>query len=143
MKLKLHRSPKPRQPRRSRSRASGKKFAATCRSAHSRARKLPRRNRRRKNPRILLRLSARAVSKGNSAAKLDPSFESLDFPDRQVLYPFELAARLGCSSRHIHDLILDGELRAIDLSGRGSFSGRKYIRIPIESWRQFLRKRMI
>lgn len=139
--MKLVRSRKIRKSRRSKFRATPKKSAAACRSAHSRARRLRRRNGR-IVPRILRR-SARAVVKRNSTSSLDPSFESLDFPGRQVLHPFELATRLGCSSRHIHDLIVDGQLRAIDVSGRGASSGRKYIRIPIESWRQFLRNRTI
>jgi hypothetical protein len=70
------------------------------------------------------------------------SFASLDFPDRRILSPLEVADRVGCTTKHIFNLILEGHLRAINISGRKS-ADRQTVRIPIESWRQFLNERTL
>ena len=70
------------------------------------------------------------------------SFESLDFPGRHVVSALEIADRVGCTTKHIFNLILEGHLRAINISGRKS-PDRQTVRIPIESWRQFLHERML
>jgi hypothetical protein len=82
------------------------------------------------------------VAKANAASSA-PSFASMDFPGREVLCPFEIAKRLGCCTRHVQDLIQEGQLRAVDISRRNTNTDRKTIRVPIESWRQFLRERTI
>ena len=68
-------------------------------------------------------------------------FPSLDFPGRNVLYPHECAAKIGCHVDHIYDLIEEGQLKAIDISGRNNLTDRRCARIPIESWRLFLAAR--
>jgi excisionase family DNA binding protein len=65
-----------------------------------------------------------------------PPFPSLDFPNRDSLNPVEAARRLGCSVQHIYNLVVDGRLRAVNISRPGG--GRRFFRIPIESWRKFL-----
>lgn len=66
-------------------------------------------------------------------------FPSLAFPkDRRVLYPHELAALLRCSVDHIYDLIAEGKIRAVDISGVGNLSERRTLRIPVESWGRFV-----
>jgi excisionase family DNA binding protein len=76
--------------------------------------------------------------KTKSTRAFSPSpFPSLDFPNRESLSPVEAARRLGCSVQHIYNLILDGRLRAINIS-RPACVGRRFFRIPIESWRRFL-----
>ncbi len=82
-------------------------------------------------------------AKSGSAPKPAPHFASLDFPDRHLLYPHELADRLGCCIRHVYDLIAEGQLRALNISGGGNNSDRRSIRVPIECWRQFLSERTV
>lgn len=66
-------------------------------------------------------------------------FPSLAFPkERQILYPHECAERLRCSTNHIHDLIDEGKIRAIDITGCGNLSNRQCRRIPVEAWEKFL-----
>jgi excisionase family DNA binding protein len=69
-----------------------------------------------------------------------PPFASLDFPEREMLCPSEAAKCLGCSVQHIYNLILEGQLRAINIS-RPNRSQRCFARIPIEAWRKFLSDR--
>src|SRR5579862_6402471 len=76
------------------------------------------------------------VTKLRAAAA--PLYPSLDFPDRDSLFPAEAARRLGCSLQHVYNLILEGHLRAIDISRPGNARARRLYRIPIESWRKFL-----
>jgi excisionase family DNA binding protein len=73
--------------------------------------------------------------------KVKPDFPGLDFPGRTTLYPRECAARLGCHVDHIYDLIEEGQLKAIDISGGNNASARRCARIPIEAWREFITKR--
>ena len=74
-------------------------------------------------------------------AKIEMQFPGLDFPGRTTLYPHECAARLVCHVKHIYDLIEEGELRAMDISGRNNLTDRRSIRIPIEGWRAFIAAR--
>ena len=66
---------------------------------------------------------------------------SLDFPGRTALYPHECASRLGCTNDHIYDLIEEGLLKAIDISGGNNLTNRRCVRVPIEAWRDFLTRR--
>lgn len=68
-------------------------------------------------------------------------FASLDFPGRTTLYLHEVAERLGVSSRHVADLIEEGQLAAINIAGESATS-RKHYRIPVESYRQFVTVRL-
>jgi hypothetical protein len=68
-------------------------------------------------------------------------FPSLDFPGRTTLYPHECAERIGCAAQHIYDLIEEGQLGAINLSGANNLTDRRCLRVPIESWRKFLVER--
>ena len=70
--------------------------------------------------------------------KIKMQFPSLDFPRRTTLYPHECAARMVCTVKHIYDLIEEGELMAVDISGRNNLTDRRSIRIPIEGWRAFI-----
>lgn len=69
--------------------------------------------------------------------------EQMEFPsllfdrDRRVLYVAEVAARLSISVDHVADLIAEGALQAVDVGG----GGRKFWRIPIESYHAFLKNR--
>ena len=79
---------------------------------------------------------SRAVKTKSTRAFSPPPFPSLDFPNRDSLNPVEAAHRLGCSVQHIYNLVVDGRLRAINISRPGC--KRRFFRIPIESWRKFL-----
>src|SRR6516162_10007164 len=61
--------------------------------------------------------AARSIEKSVAPANQipQPPFASLDFPGRETLNPREVARRIGCSVDHIYDLILEGQLRAIDI----------------------------
>jgi excisionase family DNA binding protein len=78
----------------------------------------------------------RAAKTKPSRAFPAPPFPSLDFPNRDSLNPVEAARRLGCSLQHVYNLIVEGRLRAINISRPGC--KRRFFRIPIESWRKFL-----
>lgn len=80
-------------------------------------------------------------AKDNTVNQLE--FPSLDFPGRTALYPFEIAERIGCHVDHVHDLVEEGQLRGVDISGRNNVSNRRCLRIPIESWREFIKARTI
>ena len=69
------------------------------------------------------------------ARQLEFPFFSLDFVDRATLSVREVAEKLGCSERHVHDLIDEGELGCINLSPRGL---RAFRRIPVEAYRDFI-----
>jgi len=69
-------------------------------------------------------------------------FASLDFPGRSSLYPHEISARVGMSVDQIYDLVDDGSLVAINISSTANKTGRRALRIPIESYRNFIVARM-
>src|SRR5580698_5045388 len=130
---RLKKTKNPRVKKSSRPRAAKK-----CRPAKSR-----RHHRRALTHRRVRRRSVRPAANSNSPQKKPSSVESLDFPDRRALYPFEIAKRMGCCTRHVYDLIHEGQLRAIDISRRNTFTDRRTIRIPIEYWHQFLLERTV
>lgn len=70
-----------------------------------------------------------------NSGQLEFPFFSLDFVDRATLSVREVAAKLGCSERHIHDLIDEGEFGCINLSPGGL---RAFRRIPVEAYRDFI-----
>jgi hypothetical protein len=67
---------------------------------------------------------------------------SLEFKGRTVLYVHEVAKALGITEQHVGNLVDDGQLAALNLSGIGNKSRRRCLRIPIESYRQFVAKRL-
>ena len=67
--------------------------------------------------------------------QLQFSFPSLDFPGRSVLKVDEVAEKLGCTARHVLNLIEEGKLRCLN-AGAGSL--RAYYRIPIEDYRDYV-----
>lgn len=69
------------------------------------------------------------------ARQLEFPFFSMDFVDRAALSVGEVAAKLGCSQRHVHNLIDEGELGCINLAPN---SRRSLRRIPVESYRDFI-----
>lgn len=72
--------------------------------------------------------------------QLQFAFPSLDFPGRVTLMADEIAAKLGVTAKHVGDLIDENELMSIDLGGKGA--SRRCIRVPIESYRDFVMARM-
>lgn len=68
-------------------------------------------------------------------------FPSLDFPGRVTMYPHECALKLGCHVDHIYDLVEEGALVGINISGLNNLTDRRCIRIPIEAWRKFIAAR--
>ena len=60
----------------------------------------------------------------------------LPFPGRTVLYVSEVAQKLDVSQQHILNLIEEGRLTALNV---GATKGRKFWRIPVESWAAYLK----
>jgi excisionase family DNA binding protein len=71
--------------------------------------------------------------------------QSLDFDGRNALRIEEVAERLAVTSRHVSHLIEEGTLQAVDV--RSGLAGREKQRpcwrIPIESYREFVRRRLM
>jgi hypothetical protein len=67
-------------------------------------------------------------------------FASLDFEGRTVLSADEVAKKLSVTPQHILRLAEEGALTAIDL--KGGKATRRLLRIPIESYREFIFWRM-
>lgn len=70
------------------------------------------------------------------------TFHSLLFPGRKVLYVAEVAERLDLTDRHVINLIEEGLLKAINVGGDNT-SGRRFYRIPIEAYEEYLRARTL
>lgn len=70
--------------------------------------------------------------------QLEFPFPSLDFPGRTTLMVHEIASRVGVTTRHIIDLVDEGRITAINLSGGANKSDRRCLRIPLESYRDFI-----
>lgn len=73
-----------------------------------------------------------------------PAFpHSLRFENRRkALKVSEVATMLAISERHIVDLIDEGKLRAIDLSGQNPGCRRHY-RIPVEFYERYVRENIV
>lgn len=67
-------------------------------------------------------------------------FPSLDFPGRTTLTVTEMARRLGVSDQTILNLADEGEIPGVDLKGK--HATRRCLRVPIESWRNFVLSRL-
>lgn len=68
--------------------------------------------------------------------QLQFAFASLDFPGRVNLRIEEVATKLGITTQHVIDLIVEGKLQALDMRGHGAT--RALYRIPVECYRDFL-----
>ena len=61
------------------------------------------------------------------------------FPGRTTLYPQEVAKALGCSKRHVCDLVEEGKLEAINIAGANKTSAR-FLRIPVSAFRAYVQE---
>ena len=77
-----------------------------------------------------------APAKPQLSAAIPPKQSS--FAGRFTLRVEEVARALSVSGRHVIDLIEEGKLRAINIGGENP-SGRKFYRIPVEAYRDYLR----
>lgn len=67
---------------------------------------------------------------------------SLLFPDRKILRIGEIAAKLDCTEQHVHDLIEEGKLGWVDITGANNLSNRAARRVTVEQWEKFLKERV-
>lgn len=67
-------------------------------------------------------------------------YASLDFPGCVVLTVDNVAAKLGLSVQHVLDEVTEGRLVALDLAGKATT--RRYVRVPIESYRNWVLARL-
>jgi hypothetical protein len=74
------------------------------------------------------------------AVQFEFPFASLDFPGRTTLNVDEVALRLGITAQHVLDLIDEHLITGIDLKGKDA--SRRLIKIPIESYRNFIVERV-
>lgn len=67
-------------------------------------------------------------------------FASLDFPGCVTLTADNIAERLGISVQHVLDEVTEGRLAALDLAGKTAT--RRYVRVPIEAYRNWVLARL-
>jgi len=74
------------------------------------------------------------VKKQQSSQQLELLLPELAFPGRDAITSKEIAGKLGCNLKHIHKLVEDGELVALNIArkGRGAY------RIPVTSYYAWL-----
>lgn len=74
------------------------------------------------------------VKKQQSSQQLELLLPELAFPGRDAITSKEIAGKLGCNLKHIHKLVEDGELVALNIGrkGRGAY------RIPCTSYYAWL-----
>jgi hypothetical protein len=63
------------------------------------------------------------------------------FPGRISITVMEVAKAVDCDHKHVLDLIKEGVLGAIEITGRGNLSSREKWKIPVDSWDDFIRRR--
>jgi hypothetical protein len=78
------------------------------------------------------------VAAPSKAVPVDDVLGDLTFPGRSVLYVHEVADKLRCCQQHILDLIDEGRLPAIEMTGSGNKTARRSLRIPAAGFRLFL-----
>lgn len=67
------------------------------------------------------------------------AFDSIMFPsDRKILRVAEVARLLDVTEQHVHDLIEEGAIQALDVGGGGQ---KRFWRIPREAYEAFVAKR--
>lgn len=79
--------------------------------------------------------------RSESSAAVDP-FASIRasklFPGRSTLYLHEVAKALSVSVAHIIDLIAEGKLSAVEITGKGNKSSREHWRVPVGDFDRFI-----
>lgn len=63
------------------------------------------------------------------------------FPGRTNLTIPEVARVLEIDAKHLIDLIREGIIGAIEITGRGNLSSRERWKIPVEAYDDFVRRR--
>jgi len=76
----------------------------------------------------------------STAEQLAFPFSSLDFPGRTNMSLDEISLRLGCSVDHLLNECEHGALCGLDL--KGAKATRRFVRVPIESYRAYVVSRM-
>lgn len=72
--------------------------------------------------------------------QLEFPYASLDFPHRATLTAAEIAEKLGCTKRHIENQIEAGQIGDLNLASKDT--SRRFSRVPIEEYRNFIIRRM-
>ena len=67
--------------------------------------------------------------------QLEICFPSMDNPAKGAMRVGDIAKTLNCSEDHVRNLLLDGTIRAGDISRDGS---RQHLRVPREEWQRYL-----
>lgn len=70
-----------------------------------------------------------------AAVQLALPFACLDFPCRDTVKVWEIAAKLGCSCQHIFEHIDAGKLVALDSA---LVSSRRNLRVPVDEYRRWV-----
>lgn len=63
------------------------------------------------------------------------------FPGRSMLMVPEVAKALGVDEKQVISLINEQLLGAVEITGRGSKSGREHWRIPVAAYDDYIRRR--
>lgn len=63
------------------------------------------------------------------------------FPGRKHLYLHEVADALEVTVPHVITLILEGELLATEITGRGNRTSREHWRVPVGEYDAFIERR--
>lgn len=66
--------------------------------------------------------------------QLEICFPSMDNPAKGAMRVGDIAKTLNCSEDHVRNLLLDGTIRAGDISRDGS---RQHLRVPREEWQRY------
>ena len=74
-----------------------------------------------------------------AAAQLQLPFACLDFPGRETVAVWEIAAKLGVSRKHILDHIDAGTIVAVDTK---IVSTRSNMRVPVDEYRRWVLVRL-
>ena len=78
-----------------------------------------------------------------AAADLLDAYPELRFPAaRGAVQPREVAVKWGVTTAHVYELLDDGTLAALDMTGRGNKSERQCLRIPVSSYYALTRERL-
>jgi excisionase family DNA binding protein len=78
-----------------------------------------------------------------------PNPEQIEFPslafdrDRKALMPAEVASRLNVSVEHVYDLIAEGKMRGVNVTGANNLSDRRTLRVPVEAYYAFIKQNTV
>lgn len=80
-----------------------------------------------------------------SQAELDLPLASVlshsRFPGRSMLGVPEVAKALAIDEKHLIDLITEGLIDAVEVTGKGNKSSREHWRIPVSAYDDYIRRR--